>query len=60
MKYGSVYTTNSLADFVVSLLKVERASARTPSFGVCLDPACGGSSLLNAVESAGLTKRTAN
>lgn len=49
MKYGSVYTTNSLADFVVSLLKVERASARTPSFGVCLDPACGGSSLLNAV-----------
>lgn len=49
MKYGSVYTTNSLADFVISLLKIERTSAGMPSFGVCLDPACGGSSLLSAV-----------
>lgn len=50
MKYGSVYTPDSLADFVASLLRDEALHDGCSTFGNCLDPACGGFSLLKAID----------
>lgn len=49
MKYGSVYTPDNLADYVVSALSQFINEDKLGSFGVCLDPACGGFSLLEAI-----------
>lgn len=45
-----MYTPDALADFVASLLRDEALSDGCPTFGNCLDPACGGFSLLKAID----------